>query len=315
MATPIPNDTFVGLFRSEGISKIREHPGWTSHNRGNRGSGWGPINGVVIHHTGSDTTGDGQSYNDNILWKGYTGLPGPLCHVGIAPDGTLHVNSNGRANHAGGGDAAVLTDVVNEAAWLMTREAKPTRGNSNGVDGNSRFYGAEIMYSGGHAMTAAQMDTAVRFAAAICRHYGWSARSVIGHREWSDDKVDPGYCPMTAFRAAVQTRLGVTPVKGTDAGASGAGGLGGGGPVATNNDDDIWEELMAMDPKQLEEMFERAVQHGTFNAGRDLLAGKYGSGIPNPMGPDYKGPKKWSLGAVISYGASWLREIKNGASK
>ena len=45
--------------------------------------------------------------------------------------------------------------VQEEAGWLANREAEPTRGNADGVDGNARFYGAEVMYDGGQPMTSA----------------------------------------------------------------------------------------------------------------------------------------------------------------
>lgn len=208
MAKPLSNDQLLAALKAEGC-KVVEVGNWRTHNRNHKGS-WGPINGVMIHHTGSDA--QGTSYVRNILSSGYAGLPGPLCHVGIAMDGTVYLVSNGRANHAGGGDPAVFEAVKAEAGWLMQREAKPTRGNSNGYVGNGNFYGAEVMYDGGQPMTAAQEDASVRFAAAICRDYGWSARSVIGHREWSRDKIDPGHEPMVTFRQKVQARLDAKPV-------------------------------------------------------------------------------------------------------
>lgn len=211
MATPLSNDKLLAALKAEGC-KVVEIGNWRTHNRNHKGS-WGPINGVMIHHTGSDV--QGTNYVRNILSSGYAGLPGPLCHVGIAMDGTVYLVSNGRANHAGGGDPAVFEAVKAEAAWLMQREAKPTKGNSNGYVGNANFYGAEVMYDGGQPMTAAQEDASVRFAAAICRAYGWSARSVIGHREWSRDKIDPGNEPMVTFRRKVQARLDGKPVAAT----------------------------------------------------------------------------------------------------
>lgn len=179
-------------------------PGWENHNRD---AGHTPLtpNGVVIHHTGSDTT-DPVGYSRNVLWSGYAGLPGPLCHAGGAPDGTIILTGHGRANHAGGGDQATLNAVTADAV-PMDGELHPRFGNTTGVDGNSRFYGLEIIYSGGHPMTAAQRVAAVKFAAALCRAHGWSARSVIGHKEWSSDKVDPGQCPMNLFRADVAAAL------------------------------------------------------------------------------------------------------------
>lgn len=207
VAAPMTNAQLLDALKREGC-KVHEVTGWQSHNRNSRGP-WGGINGVMIHHTGSDV--QGATYVNNILRSGYSGLPGPLCHVGIGMDGTVYLVSNGRSNHAGGGDPAVLKAVADEAPWLMEREAKPTKGNSNGTDGNAHFYAAEVMYDGGQPMTADQEDASVRFAAAICRHYGWSARSAIGHREWSRDKIDPGKESMVTFRKLVQARLDKPP--------------------------------------------------------------------------------------------------------
>lgn len=204
MSNRIPDGKLVGIMKAEGL-RVKPHPGWEDWDRDHVG-GFGP-NGAIVHHTGSDA--QGENYVRNILRSGYAGLPGPLCHVGIAMDGTVHLVSNGRANHAGGGDPKVLDAVVAESAWLMEREAKPTKGNTSigKTDGNARFYGAEVMYDGGQAMTPEAEDAVVRWCAAICRYYGWSARSVIGHREWSRDKIDPGRESMVDLRRKVQARL------------------------------------------------------------------------------------------------------------
>lgn len=202
MAAPLSDATLLRILKSELGGKLRPVSGWQGHNRNPRGA-WGPINGVMVHHTGGTTSGNGESYNRNVLWSGYAGLPGPLCHFGVAPDGTVWLNSNGRANHAGGGDPAVLAKVVAESYSSL----KPTRGNSNGVDGNRHFYGIEVMYSGSTAMSAAQRDSTIKICAAIEREYGWSSKSTIGHGEWSSDKWDPGSCDMNSLRADVQRQI------------------------------------------------------------------------------------------------------------
>ena len=216
MATPMTNDQMLNALKAEGL-QVCEHANWRNHSRNHVGS-WGPINGVMVHHTGSDV--QGENYVRNILRNGYSGLPGPLCHVGVDMAGVVHLVSNGRANHAGGGDKAVHNAVINEAPWLMEREAKPRVGNRGGYVGNANYYGEEVMYDGGQPMTPRQKDAAVRYAAAICRFYGWSARSVIGHREWSSDKPDPGKESMVAFRKLVQARLDAAPAREVSAAAT-----------------------------------------------------------------------------------------------
>ncbi|MEU2511271.1 N-acetylmuramoyl-L-alanine amidase, partial [Streptomyces syringium] len=42
---------------------------------------------------------------------------------------------------------------------------------------------------------------------AICRHHGWTERSVIGHKEWRLGKIDPKGFTMDAMRARIRDRL------------------------------------------------------------------------------------------------------------
>jgi len=167
---------------------FKEIKTWSSHNRNQKGA-WGPVNGFMWHHTGADTTNP-ANYASTTLYNGLSTLPGPLCHLGLAPDGMVYLVGWGRANHAGGGDPSVLGHVIAED---YSGILKPKLGNSNGVDGNAHFYGMEIMYSGSHGMTNAQYSTALAISAAILDYHHWTAKSVIAHGEWSNDKWDPGY--------------------------------------------------------------------------------------------------------------------------
>lgn len=171
----------VSQLKKFGI-KYAEYKSWRTHNRNSKGA-WGPVNGFMVHHTGSDSKDQRE-----LLYSGLSNLPGPLCHFGLAQDGTVHLVGWGRANHAGSGDPDVLKAVINESYG-----ANPPVDNQSTVDGNSRFYGVEIWYSGSHAMTDAQYKTLLKLAAAICDKHGWSEKSVIGHGEWgSPGKWDPG---------------------------------------------------------------------------------------------------------------------------
>jgi hypothetical protein len=203
MATPMTADQFLAALKAEGLHVV-EHAGWRDHNRNGHG-GWGPMNGVMIHHTAGSAPGDGS-----VVWSGRSDLPGPLAHGYLAKSGTVTMTANGRANHAGGGDAAVLAAVVAERVSLPATHHH--EGSSGAVDGNAHFYGLEISNQGtkGDPYPAEQYRSAVRWAAAICRHHGWSERSVIGHKEWSDWKSDPSF-DMNAFRAAVAMCLAVKP--------------------------------------------------------------------------------------------------------
>ncbi|MFE2555216.1 peptidoglycan-binding protein [Streptomyces sp. NPDC059352] len=209
MATPLPADRFVAALRAEGVTVV-EHPGWRTHNRNHAGT-WGPVVGVMIHHTVS--TGTASSVE--MCFNGYEGLPGPLCHGVIAKDGTVHLVGSGRANHAGGGDPSVLQAVVTETYGVRPPAPREHQGSSNAVDGNARFYGFECVNlgNGTDPWPAAQLDAIERVSAALCRAHEWGAKSVIGHLEWSDWKSDPKGFAMPGLRDRVQNRLAAAPVK------------------------------------------------------------------------------------------------------
>ncbi|MEV1068005.1 peptidoglycan-binding protein [Streptomyces sp. NPDC050263] len=212
MANPLSADALVSALRAEGVTVV-EHSGWRTHNRNHKGS-WGPVNGVIIHHTVTS----GTSNSVSLCFNGHSALPGPLCHGVIAKDGTVHLVGNGRANHAGSGDGDVLKAVVAEKALPAP--------NENDTDGNVHFYGFECVNlgDGKDPWPAVQLEAMVRASAALCRAHGWSAGSVIGHKEWTDKKIDPRGFAMSDFRIRVASRLGTGPSGSTGSGNSGNSG-------------------------------------------------------------------------------------------
>lgn len=202
MANPLTANTLLAALRAEGCQVV-EYRSWRTHNRNHKGA-WGPVNGVVIHHTVSS----GEENSVALCYNGHATLPGPLCHTVGGKSGKLYMVGHGRANHAGSGDDDVLQAVINETALPADNEAN--------TDGNARFYGIEIVNlgNGKDQYPAVQYDAAVRWAAAICRAHGWNERSVIGHKEWQPGKIDPhgpvegrGDFSMDRFRADVAERL------------------------------------------------------------------------------------------------------------
>ncbi|WP_314223375.1 peptidoglycan-binding protein [Streptomyces zaehneri] len=208
MANPLSADALVSALRAEGVTVV-EHSGWRTNNRNHKGS-WGPVNGVIVHHTVTSGTANSVS----LCFDGHSALPGPLCHGVIAKDGTVHLVGNGRANHAGSGDGDVLKAVIAEKALPAP--------NERDTDGNVHFYGFECVNlgDGKDPWPAVQLEAMVRASAALCRAHGWSAASVIGHKEWTSTKTDPRGFTMADFRARVATRLGkpTTPSTGTGTG-------------------------------------------------------------------------------------------------
>jgi hypothetical protein len=197
-------DQFLGALRKWSV-QVKEFPGWRTRTRP---YSFDSVNGVVIHHTGSDA--QSESYDEWLFTVGRPdeGIPGPLAHATIDFDGDFHLGAAGTANHAGKGSSATLSKVVNENYDGYSAEIKPGSDNTNG---NTHFYGFEVKYDGDQPMTPQQYRTAVLAAAAICDFYGWSALSVIGHREWTGRKNDPGNNPMTKFRADVAAALKAGP--------------------------------------------------------------------------------------------------------
>ena len=195
MADPMSADQFIAALRREGVTVV-EVDGWRTRNRNHKGP-WGPVNGVMIHHTVTR----GTARTVQICRDGHADLPGPLCHGVIAKDGRVHLVGYGRANHAGSGDGDVLQAVIAERALPADDELT--------TDGNRHFWGFECenLGDGKDPWPEAQLLAIEKVAAAICRHHGWTERSVIGHLEWQPGKIDPRGFGMDWMRGQVRERL------------------------------------------------------------------------------------------------------------
>lgn len=204
MATPLSADRLLSALRDEGV-RVEEYKSWRTNNRDSAGD-WGPVHGVMLHHTATSGT-DGSVA---LCYAGRSDLPGPLCHGVIAKDGVVHLVGHGRANHAGSGDGDVLAAVIAED------ELPPD--SKTDVDGNTHFYGFECVNlgDGKDPWPAEQVDAMVRASAALLRAHDWGGggqTSLIGHLEWQPGKVDPKPSPdgadvaMPALRERVAERL------------------------------------------------------------------------------------------------------------
>jgi hypothetical protein len=207
MATPLTADRLVAALRAEGV-KVVEHPGWRTNNRNHKGD-WGPVYGVMLHHTVTPKTMNAVP----MCFSGTGELPGPLCHGVIRRDGTVHLVGYGRANHAGSGDPAVLQAVIKENYDVCPPATRHHQGSKGAVDGNPHFWGFECENEGDgeDPWPAAQVEAMVRASAALCRAQSWGAKSTIGHLEWSDWKSDPrgpdNVVSMPGLRKRIADRL------------------------------------------------------------------------------------------------------------
>lgn len=207
MADPMTAATLVRILTGEGVT-VKTHAGWTTHSRdAATGKPFGPVHGVMIHHTAGDGAGIPE-----YLWSGNADLPGPLCHGFIAKTGVCTLMSAGRANHAGGGDPDVLRSVIAESYASAPPATKYHEGSAGAADGNDAFYGFECENLGDNKdpWPAVQYIAIVKAAAAILRYYQWSEKSAIGHKEWSNWKSDPTF-PMIKFRTDVKACLAAKP--------------------------------------------------------------------------------------------------------
>lgn len=193
MAPPLSPDILVRILKAEGLT-VREYKDWRTHRRPATAGAFGPINGVMIHHTVTGPKVDVVA----LCYNGHANLPGPLCQGVITKDGTVWLTSAGRSNHAGLGDGDVLEAVINESATLP-------KANQADTDGNARFYGFECENKGDgkDPWPAKQYVAIVKAATAIERHYGWK-NSTIGHLEWQPGKVDPRGFTMAKLRADIK---------------------------------------------------------------------------------------------------------------
>lgn len=207
MADPITPATFLRILKAEGCDISVPYADWATYDRDDEtGKAFGPVNGVMIHHTASHKS---QAY----LRSGSKALPGPLCHIYIPKSGVAIMMSAGRANHAGGGDPDVLRAVTAESYASKPPATRYHEGNALAVDGNDHFYGFECenLGDGKDPWPAVQRLAMVRATTAILRYYQWSEKSCIGHLEWSNWKQDPAGFTMVQFRADVKAALALDP--------------------------------------------------------------------------------------------------------
>lgn len=184
--------------------QFREFPGW-------RTRGYGPdsisdAEFIVLHHTGSEAQSD--SYLDFLANQGRPDVPPPLCNTSTDMDGDLWLIAAERANHAGRGSSAVLTKVKGGNYDWRNTTLQP---GPDDYTGNSYSYGDEIRFDGSHPMTRAAWVTTVLWCASVCDFHNWGAWRVIGHKEHTSRKPDPGSTLMYMIRRDVDAALKAGP--------------------------------------------------------------------------------------------------------
>lgn len=147
--------------RAAGL-KVVEINGWQNRGRPASTGHFDPKGASTVHHTGATTSASNPAAGLSLLINGRSDLPGPLCQIATAYDGTVYVIAAGRANHAG-------------------RVGKPGQmGMPFGSDGNAQSIGNEVMTNGTQKMPEAQKEAIAIAHAVICLH--WSRNEVWTHR-------------------------------------------------------------------------------------------------------------------------------------
>lgn len=172
------NATWLADALSASGCTVVELAGWQT--RGRPGV-FGPVKGVLCHHTAGSKNGNAPSLN--LIVNGRPDLEGPLSHLHLARDGTFTVIAAGRCNHAGPGSWQGVTS------------------------GNSSFIGieAENAGDGTDPWPVEQIEAYARGVAAILNHIGATSIMCVGHKEYAlppGRKIDPSF-NMTAFRQKV----------------------------------------------------------------------------------------------------------------
>lgn len=182
--------TLAGIFLADVLRaagcRVIEIAGWQT--RGRPGT-FGPIKGILCHHTAGGKSGNAPSLG--LIIGGRPDLAGPLSHLHLARDGTFSVIAAGRCNHAGAG------------SW-------------HGVtSGNSSFIGVEAENAGDGTdpWPDVQMEAYARGCAAILDHINASVIMCAGHKEYAlppGRKIDPSF-DMNTFRQKVAAFMKPVP--------------------------------------------------------------------------------------------------------
>lgn len=122
----------------------------------------GTVAGVILHHTATPDSAPGDFPSLNVVSKGRSDLPGPLCNYGLGRSGTVYLISEGIAWHAGPGSYQGI------------------------ADGNGHFLGIEAEYPGtGRTWSPVQLDAYRRLVASILFFLGKNTDWDLRHALWA----------------------------------------------------------------------------------------------------------------------------------
>lgn len=146
--------------------------------------------GIVLHHTASSTK-SGPTGSLRTVLNGRPGIPGPLCHILVGRDASVHLIAAGRANHAGSDSSVALAEMAAGKVGPATKTAA-ARKLRDDVVGNRQAWGVEIENNGTtEPWSDAVVDVVGHLCALICEASGWTEGHVTTHRNLTARKTDP----------------------------------------------------------------------------------------------------------------------------
>jgi hypothetical protein len=149
---------------------VQEEPGWQTRARGSGGYNSGAPNHIMVHHTASNPSSDGQP---DVNYQCYGADARPIANLYLSRSGKVWIEAAGATNTNGSG-----TDPCGIVA----------------VDSmNSNAIGIEAANNGvGEPWPAAQQTAYITLVNALLSHYGIGIEQVHAHIEYAPGrKIDP----------------------------------------------------------------------------------------------------------------------------
>ena len=157
------------VVRSVGLV-VQEEPGWQTRARSSGGYNSGLPNHVMIHHTASGPSSDGQP---DVNYMCYSADAKPVANLYLSRSGKVWIMAAGATNTNGSGSdpcGAVANDNMNAS----------TIGIEAGNNGT------------GEVWPDAQQQAYTKLVKMLCDHYGIAVGRVHSHAEWAPGrKIDP----------------------------------------------------------------------------------------------------------------------------
>jgi hypothetical protein len=149
---------------------VQEEPGWQTRARGSGGYNSGLPNHVMVHHTASGKSSDGQP---DVNYMCYGSDNRPVANLYLSRSGKVWVMAAGATNTNGSGRDPCGT-IANDS---MNSSAIGIEAGNDGV---------------GEPWPSSQQTAYTQLVNALCGHYGIANHRIHAHFEWAPDrKVDP----------------------------------------------------------------------------------------------------------------------------